>query len=341
MSMKRYRTLREHLKQQYGEKLVKICIDGGFTCPNRDGRAGSGGCIFCGAQGAGENIFVDGEYPAASVAVMHSRETDGGGSDIGFITAQVRSFLDNPSAVSGANKFIAYFQSFSNTYAPVSVLRARYDAALIDDRIIVLSVGTRPDCIDEEIAALLSTYKDRYDVWVELGLQTVSDETGRRINRGYATERFTEAVTLLRRYGIEVIAHMMIGLPGETPDDVMATVSFLNRHDLSGVKLHALYVMEGTLLAELTRSGEYTPISEKEYVRLAAEAIARLDPRFVLHRVTGDCRRDLLVAPAWNVHKIRVIRAIDRFLEERGWYQGCLGEGDTVWEQPENSTTKS
>ena len=279
MSGKRYKTLREHLKQQYGETLVKICIDGGFTCPNRDGRAGVGGCIFCGAQGAGENIFVDGEYPAASVAVMHGREASGGDSDTGFITAQVRSFLDNPSAVSGANKFIAYFQSFTNTYAPIPVLKARYDAALIDDRIAVLSVGTRPDCIDEETAALLASYKDRGDVWVELGLQTMSDETGRRINRCYATERFSQAVTLLRRYGIEVIAHMMIGLPGETPDDVMKTVTFLNRYELNGVKIHALYVMEGTRLAEMTGSGEYTPISEKEYVRLAAEAIARLDPR--------------------------------------------------------------
>jgi radical SAM protein (TIGR01212 family) len=321
-AIKRYNTLSAYLKRIYGEKVVKLCIDGGFTCPNRDGRAGVGGCIFCGEHGAGENIPVSGNILSGENPIPAES-----------VTKQARAFLDDPGAHPGANKFIAYFQSFSNTYAPVPILKERYDAALLDSRVAVLSVGTRPDCIDEETAALLASYKDRCDIWVELGLQTVSDITAAQINRGYPTARFTEAVDLLRRYGLEVIAHMIIGLPSETRDDVRKTVAFLNRHDLSGVKIHSLYVMEGTLLAELYRSGAYTPLTEEEYVQCAADAIARLSPSFVIHRVTGDCRRALLVAPAWNVHKIRVIRKIDRLLTANNWRQGCLlGEDGAPWE---------
>ena len=309
--MKRYRTLGEYLKEKYGEKAAKICIDGSFTCPNRDGRAGVGGCIFCGSRGSGD--FTAGE-------LLRGGRTETAAS----VSDQVRAFLEHPETHPGVRKFIAYFQSFSNTYAPVSVLRERYDAALADEKVAVLAVGTRPDCIDGEIAALLASYKERCDVWVELGLQTSSDATARLINRGYETARFTEAVRLLRRYGLEVVAHMIIGLPDETEEDVRDTVAFLNGHDLMGVKLHSLYVTEGTRLAELYMSGAYSPLTETEYVRRAADAIARLDPAFVIHRITGDCSRELLVAPEWNVHKIRVVRQIDALLEKNGWHQGCL-----------------
>ena len=332
--MKRYTALSDTLKLKYGEKVVKLCIDGGFTCPNRDGRCGVGGCIFCGEFGAGENI-VPGENTAKGVvfsqdniALGHAEgrpvRSDDDSLAVESVTKQVRSFLDAPRTYRGANRFIAYFQTFTSTYAPVNVLKARYDGALIDGRIAVLAVGTRPDCIDAETAALLASYKSRVDVWVELGLQTSDDGTAARINRGYKTARFTEAAALLRRHGLEVIAHVMLGLPGETQDHVRRTVAFLNRHDLAGVKLHSLYVMKGTPLAELYRRGEYTPLTEEEYIRGAADAIARLSPSFVLHRVTGDCRRDLLMAPAWSAHKIRVIQGLDRLLTENGWHQGCL-----------------
>ena len=338
--MKRYNTLGAYLRQKYGEKVVKICIDGGFTCPNRDGRAGVGGCIFCGEFGAGENIPENGHifsgenipvtghiFPGENIPVTgHALSGEDSISVTESITRQVRSFLNDGSQHSGANRFIAYFQTFTSTYAPVPVLKARYDAALIDPRITVLSVGTRPDCVDEETAALLASYKSRCDVWVELGLQTSRDDTAALINRGFDTARFTEAVALLRRYGLEVIAHMIVGLPSETREDVLRTVRFLNRHDLSGVKLHSLYVMEGTRLAELCRSGTYTPLTEEDYVSCAVDAITHLSPEFVLHRVTGDCRRDLLVAPEWNTHKIRVIRKIDRLLANRDWRQGCFFE---------------
>ena len=333
--MKRYNTLGAYLKMKYGGKAVKICIDGGFTCPNRDGRAGTGGCVFCGDRGSGEftasNLLgtkFSGEFTASNLLDPACPEHRPGGAD--HISRQVRAFMDSPVTHPGIDKFIAYFQSFSNTYAPIPILKARYDAALIDERIAVLDLGTRPDCIDEEIAALLASYRDRCDVWVELGLQTSKDETAACINRGFVSHRFTEAVELLRRYGVEVIAHMIIGLPGETADDVFDTVSFLNAHALSGVKIHSLYVMEDTRLNDLYRSGAYMPLDEGAYVRIAAEAIARLNPQFIVHRITGDCQRDLLVAPAWNAHKIRVIRAIDKYLEDNGWHQGCLRDKGTA-----------
>ncbi len=301
--MRKYNTLKEYLKQKYGESVVKICIDGGFTCPNRDGRSGYGGCIFCGERGAGEHID-------ASQSIYE----------------QVRSYLEAQKIRPTANKFIVYFQNFTNTYDSVTSLKKKYDAALIDDRIVVLSVGTRPDCIDKEIVELLASYKDRCDVWVELGLQTANDNTASLINRGYTGDYFTRAVELLNLYGIDVIAHMIIGLPNETLDDIKQTVAFLNRHKLAGVKIHSLYVMEGTQLAVMYRNGEFTPITEKEYVDWAVYAITHLSPEFVIHRVTGDCPPGLLVAPEWNKQKSRIIQTIDKILDENNWHQGIFWE---------------
>ena len=279
-----YISFADHLKKKYGGKLRKICIDAGFTCPNRDGRCGVGGCIFCGDRGAGEHI-------------------EGG---IG-ISEQVRKYFEAPKAAAG---YIAYFQSFTNTYAPIPVLKERYDAALIDGRIRVLAVGTRPDCISEEVADLLASYKDRVDVTVELGLQTASDETAAIINRGYKTEVFARAVELLAARGIEVVAHLMIGLPGESREDAIRTVELINRLPVSGIKLHSVYVMKGTRLAEMTARGEYTPITMEEYINTAVSALSQLRRDIVVHRLTGDCPEGLLVAPLWNREKSRVINEI-------------------------------
>lgn len=294
-----YRNLSVHLRERYGRKITKICIDGGFTCPNRDGRCGIGGCIYCGERGAGEHIDASLDIRGqVEEHLMHSRD-DGRG-------------------------FVAYFQNFTNTYAPVDVLRSRYDAALVSDRIVALAIGTRPDCINEEIAALIASYKERVDVWVELGLQTASDKTARIINRGYKTEVFSRAVELLHSHGIEVVAHMIIGLPGEAADDADATVDLLNSSRVEGVKIHSMYVSRGTALERMYLRGEYVPLTEDEYVGTAARCIARLRPEIVLHRITGDCPAALLVAPMWNGQKDRVISGICRRLETEGLRQGSL-----------------
>ena len=282
---------------KYGGKVSKICIDGGFGCPNRDGTCGIGGCIYCGERGAGEHIDP-------SVSIREQAE-----------------------AVLGRDKrsdhFIAYFQNFTNTYAPIDVLKERYDSALISDRIVALAIGTRPDCITEEIAELIASYKDRVDVWVELGLQTASDSVAKVINRGYKTDVYKRAVSILQAYGIPFVAHMIIGLPTDTADNVDATVDLING-DAWGIKIHSIYVMDGTALAGMYRDGHYTPPTLEEYVSLAARSIARLRPDMIVHRITGDCPDGLLVAPEWNKDKNKVIAEIRATLEREGMRQGSL-----------------
>ena len=292
-----YNNLSSYLKTKYGGKVSKICIDGGFGCPNRDGTCGIGGCIYCGERGAGEHIDP-------SVSIREQAE-----------------------AVLGRDKrsdhFIAYFQNFTNTYAPIDVLKERYDSALISDRIVALAIGTRPDCITEEIAELIASYKDRVDVWVELGLQTASDSVAKVINRGYKTDVYKRAVSILQAYGIPFVAHMIIGLPTDTADNVDATVDLINE-DAWGIKIHSIYVMDGTALAGMYRDGHYTPPTIEEYVSLAARSIARLRPDMIVHRITGDCPDGLLVAPEWNKDKNKVIAEIRATLEREGMRQGSL-----------------
>ena len=292
-----YNYFSRYLKEKYGARVGKICIDGGFGCPNRDGTCGTGGCIYCGERGAGEHID-----PTRS------------------IRRQVEDALARDSKSEG---LIAYFQNFTNTYAPVDVLKERYDSALISDRICALAIGTRPDCITEEIAELIASYKDRVDVWVELGLQTASDETARVINRGYPTEVYRRATGILKSHGIPLVTHMIIGLPGEGEREVDATVDLINEESW-GVKIHSIYVMEGTELARMYRDGEYVPPTLDEYVTLAARSIARLRTDIIVHRITGDCPRDLLVAPDWNADKDRMINMIRKRLERDGLTQGAL-----------------
>ena len=294
-----YNYFSRYLKEKYGARVGKICIDGGFGCPNRDGTAGVGGCIYCGERGAGEHIDS-----AKSIAL------------------QVEEALARDSRT---ERFIAYFQNFTNTYAPVPVLKERYDSALISDKICALAIGTRPDCITEEIAALIASYKDRVDVWVELGLQTASDVTARVINRGYVTEVYRRAVAILKAHGIPVVTHMIIGLPGEGEGDIDATVDLINEESW-GVKIHSIYVMEGTELAGMYRRGEYVPPALEEYVRLCARSLARLRGDIIVHRITGDCPKDMLVAPDWNSDKDKMINLVRKKLESDGLRQGALYE---------------
>ena len=294
-----YNNLSSYLKAKYGCRVSKICIDGGFGCPNRDGTCGIGGCIYCGERGAGEHIDPSTDIRRqAELALERDKKSDA---------------------------FIAYFQNFTNTYAPTDVLRARYDSALISDRIVALAIGTRPDCIDDEIAELIASYKDRVDVWVELGLQSASDKTAEVINRGYKTEIYKRAADILKSHGIPFVTHMIIGLPGESEGDIDATVDLINK-DAWGVKIHSIYVMEGTALADMYRAGNYTPPTFEEYTRLAARSIARLRPDMTVHRITGDCPDGLLVAPEWNKDKNKIIEGIRSILERDKLSQGSLYE---------------
>ena len=292
-----YRNLSGYLREKYGKRMGKICIDGGFSCPNRDGKCGVGGCIFCGERGAGEHI-----------------------DPLKSISDQVRSALTDAS---DDDIFIAYFQNFTNTYAAPDVLRERYDSALIDKRIRVLAIGTRPDCIDDDICRLLAEYKDKIDIWVELGLQTANDYTAKLINRGYSRDVFERAMRLLEKYGIPVCVHLIVGLPGESISDIENTCDYLSHFPIYGIKIHSIYVMQGTKLAEMYYRGEYTPPTLGEYVESAVRILTRISPLTVVHRLTGDCPTDMLVAPDWNRNKHAVIDAIVNRMAIMGYEQGC------------------
>ena len=293
-----YRNLSSYFRDKYGKRLDKVCIDGGFTCPNRDGKCGIGGCIFCGERGAGEHID-----PTAS------------------ISEQVRNRLKKSKT---GDIFVAYFQNFTNTYAPIEVLRERYDAALIDDRIKVLAIGTRPDCIDEEVCKLLSEYAKEREVWVELGLQTASDKTAEVINRGYKTEVFVRAMSLIEKYGLKAIVHIMMGLPGESVEDMKRTADFVAQFPIFGLKIHSIYVMKGTELEGMYHEKRYTPPTFDEYCEAAAYAVARMPEDVIIHRLTGDCPKGMLVAPEWNSDKTIVIDTLMEKMRELGYRQGTL-----------------
>lgn len=291
-----YNNLSGYLRKEYGKRLKKICIDAGFSCPNRDGKISTGGCIFCGERGAGEHID-------AKLSIKKQVE------------AALASAREN-------EEFIAYFQNFTNTYADTETLKARYDAALISDKIRVLSVGTRPDCIDDGVAALLASYNKTREVWVELGLQTANDATAKIINRGYTLECFEKALATLEKYGLKTVVHLIIGLPGESLTDVKKTADFVSRLKLFGIKVHSIYVMKNTRLEEMYKSGDYTPPTLDEYAEGAAYIVSHLSPDTVVHRLTGDCPSGLLVAPEWNSDKHAVIKKIEEKLIADGKRQG-------------------
>lgn len=310
MEKQRYNKLNEYLKEKFGERTLKICIDGGFTCPNRDGTCGIGGCIFCSEKGSGEHIKTS--LLKKSTNLEEQLEN---------IKSQVENHFKSYRA-NIANKFIAYFQNYTNTYDTIENLKLKYDAALIDNRIVALAVATRPDCITEEICKLLSTYKNNFEVWVELGLQTSNNITGKYINRGYTSEDFTNAVKLLNKYNIDIVTHIMIGLPNETFEDIKNTTDFINKHNIQGLKIHSTYVIENTELANLYKHGKYTPISLEFYLGMASYVLSHISPKIVIHKISGDAPKDLLLAPEWNCHKKWIMNGLDKYLKEHELWQG-------------------
>ena len=296
--LERYKHLNNYLKQKFGERTLKICIDGGFTCPNRDGSKGVGGCIFCSEKGSGDHIKI-----------------------ANSITNQVENYFKSYKA-ERANKFIAYFQNFTNTYDSIKNLKEKYDSALIDARIVGLAIATRPDCINEDVVKLLKSYTNKYYVCVELGLQTSNNKTAKLINRCYSNTEFTNAVKLLNLYNIDVIVHVMVGLPNETSDDIKQTVNFINIHNIQGLKIHSCYVIKNTKLAQLYNEGKYIPLSLEEYISSCAYILTHINPNIVIHRISGDAPKDLLIAPSWNSHKKWIINGLNNYMKDNNLYQG-------------------
>jgi uncharacterized protein len=300
MNSKRYNAFSDELKLAFGCRVHRISVDAGFTCPNRDGTVGTGGCIFCGGAGSGSYGISRG----ASIATQIEQ-----GKEV-----MVRKYR--------ARKFIAYFQSYTNTYAPVERLRALYDEALGVDDVVGLIVGTRPDCLSSGILDLLADYARKTWFWLELGLQSPLDRTLELIRRGHDFAAFEHAVTMCKNRNIRVCAHVILGLPGETRDEMLATPEILNDLGIDGVKIHLLHVMRGTVLAEMYERGEVRLLDRDDYVGLVCDFLERLDPRISIQRLTGDGGRDHLVAPLWSLAKFEVLNAIDVELERRGSFQG-------------------
>lgn len=300
---KRYHSLDYHLRQRYGEKVYKVALDGGMTCPNRDGTLGRRGCIFCSAGGSGDF--------AAKRCGSVTEQIDGA---IGGISARKAT----------GTKFIAYFQSYTNTYAPISYLKSLFGEALSHPDVVELAIGTRPDCLGDKIVGMLRELQESSGkrICVELGLQTIHEETAAFIRRGYPLPVFEEAVRDLKGCSLEVVVHVIFGLPWETREMMMETVSYLSRRELGidGIKLQLLHVLKGTDLADYL--GEFPLLSMEEYVDIVISALELLPPEMVVHRLTGDGPRELLLAPAWSSHKKMVLNTIHHELKIRNSWQG-------------------
>jgi uncharacterized protein len=299
--MQRYNAFSEELKRVFGCRVQRLSVDAGFTCPNRDGSVGVDGCVFCGGKGSGSFGILQGAGVAGQLE--HAKEV------------MVRKYK--------AVQFIAYFQSYSNTYAPVERLRALYDEALEVPDVVGLIVGTRPDCLPEETLDLLACYAKRCYFWLELGLQSPLDRTLTSIGRGHDLASFTAALLGCKKRGIRVCAHVILGLPGESRPEMLSGAEFLNAAGVDGVKIHLLHVMRGTRLADQYRQGGVRLLDRDEYVGLVCDYLERLDPRIVVQRLTGDGNRQDLIAPLWSLQKFEVLNCIDRELERRGAQQGC------------------
>lgn len=300
MMDKRYNDLNTYLRSLFGCRVQKITVDAGLSCPNRDGRVSTGGCIFCNARGSGTGA--------------HTR-----GLTITDQLLQGKKFLARRYK---AKKFLAYFQSFSNTYAPIDKLQKLYDEALAVEDIVGLSIGTRPDCVDLPVLELLQDYAGHHLIWIEYGLQSASDKTLELINRGHDVQCFKDAVSATLNRGIKICAHVILGLPGETRSDILQTARTISDLGIDGVKLHLLYVVKGTPLEALYRQGDYRCLEQQAYIDLVCDFLERIPPEMVIQRLTGDPHPEELVAPQWSREKTETIRKINETLERRDSWQG-------------------
>ena len=289
-----YRTLSEHYRSRFGSKVYKLAIDAGFTCPNRDGTVGTGGCTFCSASGGGD--FA--EKSCATIAEQLEK-------------AKSRVQFKNKNG-----KYIAYFQSFTNTYAPVSVLEPLYRQAMESDDIVGLAIGTRPDCLGDDIVDLLAELNRIKPISVELGLQTIHDATAERFRRGYRTEVYYDAVRRLKTAGIEVVTHIILGLPGETPEMMVDTTRKVIQAGTDGLKFHLLHVLRGTDLETDYLQGNFQCLTLEEYARILKLCLAEVPETVVVHRITGDGAKKDLIAPLWSADKKAVLAYLSAYLDK-------------------------
>ncbi|WP_433743873.1 TIGR01212 family radical SAM protein [Falsibacillus pallidus] len=297
---KRYHTWNFHLRSHFGHKVFKVALDGGFDCPNRDGTVAHGGCTFCSAAGSGdfagnradslEKQFLD------IKGRMHQKWKDG--------------------------KYMAYFQAFTNTHAPVDVLRERYETVLRQEDVVGLSIATRPDCLPDDVVEYLAVLNERTYLWVELGLQTVHEETAGLINRAHDFACYKEGVEKLRKHGIRVCSHIINGLPGEDNEMMMETARAVSQLDVQGIKIHLLHLLKGTPMVKQYEKGMLQFLSFDDYVRLVVDQLEILPPEMIVHRITGDGPIDLMIGPMWSVNKWSVLNAIDAELKKRDTWQG-------------------
>lgn len=296
---KSFNNIDYYLKEKFGEKIFKVSLDGGFTCPNRDGTLSYKGCIFCSESGSGE--FT--------------------GDRKNTITSQINEqikFLGR-----GENKkYIAYFQNFTGTYGNIEHLRSVYEEAIKHPSIVGLAIATRADCLSEEVLGLLSEFNEKTHLWIEIGLQTINDKTAEIINRGYKTEIFTEKMKELNKRNIKVVTHVIIGLPNENKNDVFSTIDYINEQKTWGIKLHLLYILKNTGLFEYYKSNPFEIMKKEEYISLVTEIISRLDKKIVIHRLTGDAPWKDLYEPKWSTDKRGILNGINKFLKEKKIYQG-------------------
>ena len=297
---KPYRSLNEYYREIFGRKTAKISLDGGFTCPNRDGTCGDRGCLFCSAGGSGDF--------AENAALSITEQVENG-------KAQTSDKWKDPA-------YVAYFQAFTNTYAPVEELRRKYEEALSCEGVEGISIATRSDCLPDDVLELLSELNQKTKLWVELGLQTSDEDSAAFIRRGYPLRVFEKAVHDLAERNIPVIVHVIIGLPGETRETLLKTIDCVNRLPVQGIKLQLLHVLADSDLAEIYEAGNYTPLSKEEYISLVGDCIAHLREDIVIHRLTGDGDKNTLLAPLWSLRKRDVLNSLHKYLKENNIRQG-------------------
>ena len=301
---KPYHSLDYELKRQFGQKIYKVSLDGGMSCPNRDGTVGTGGCTFCSQGGSGEFAVGRTGYP-----------------DVWEQIEQAKTRVHRK--ISGEGKYIAYFQSYTNTYAPVDYLRILFERAITHPDIVALSVGTRPDCLGDEVVALLKELNRQKPVWVELGLQTIHEKTAERIHRGYRLEVFEDAYRRLKEAGLTVVVHVILGLPGETKEEMLETVDYLGKIPVDGIKLQLLHILKGSQMATEYEKNPFSLMELEEYLDLILTCVARLPQSVVIHRLSGDGAKALLIGPAWSANKKLVLNRMMQKFRENGIFQGC------------------
>lgn len=303
---KPYHSFDYMLKERFSCKIYKTALNGGMTCPNRDGTLGERGCIFCSQGGSG----------------------DFAGDRRDSITEQINKQAEKLAQKRNASAFIAYFQAYTNTYAPVDYLRKIYTEAINHPQVAAVSIGTRPDCLGPDVLALLEELNQIKPVWIELGLQTIHERTAAYIRRGYPLSCFEEAVKALRQRDLEVIVHTILGLPGESRQDILETMEYLNHRDIQGIKLQLLHVLKGTDLALDYLEGRFSVYTMEEYLDVLIDCLEHLSPDIVIHRLTGDGPKDLLMAPLWSSKKRTVLNTLHHECKIRHAYQGRLYKED-------------